>query len=465
MKKAVNVFLCVLFLLSLRPGEAMAVVGGNYSHFAFAQNEIRIFLNGQEIFMDTAPVIEAGRTLVPARFVLEAMGAVVEWNDSTSTVFVKMDEKTIELPIGNRTVRINGSPLRLDVPARLIGNRTFIPLRFVTENLGAEVYWDAVGRTIYLQLLSLEEVLIRQEYSPYYRDLKVEVETYGIALGDTAQRVILLLGEPARKDATIYGYTWWIYNRDMLNYLQVGIKDGKVMTIYSCGGEWNFGTITRGSRLFELEEGFSTSDVLYVDSIWTAYKLHLPTLIFNNMVATFYYDAHDQDKITAVRLEDREVAVDRYVLFFKHRSSGGSSTGKKEPLPAQIMRDAEAGDERQIFDLVNAERARRGLPVLNWHGPAALAALGHSTEMFIHDYFSHYSEVTGKALDQRLDDQRIVFTFAAENIARGQLDGIEVHHGLMNSYGHRENILHKNVRSLGVGVYRECYTQNFVTER
>lgn len=460
LKKAVNVLVCVLFLLVLRPGEVMSEAGGSYFAFAYAQNEIRIFLNGQEIFMDAAPVVEEGRTLVPVRFVLEAVGAEIGWNDSTRTVFVNMEEMSIELPVGNRTVRINGSSVTLDVPAKIIGNRTFVPLRFVTENLGAEVYWDEVGRAIYLQLPSLEEVVIRPGFSPYYRDLKVEVETYGIALGDTAQKVLNLLGKPVREDATIYGYTWWIYNQDPLNHLQVGIRDGKAVSIYSCGGKWNFGAITRGSRVNELEAGFKMSDGLYVDSIKTVYKLHLPTLIYNNMVATFYYDAHDNDQITAVRLEDREVAGDRYALFFNHRSSDG----KKEPLLSHLMRDAEAADERQIYDLVNAERTRRGLPKLEWHRTAALAALGHSREMFIYDYFSHYSEVTGKALDQRLDDEGIVFSFAAENIARGQLDGIEVHHGLMNSYGHRENILHKRLRFLGVGVYRDCYTQNFVTE-
>jgi uncharacterized protein YkwD len=291
--------------------------------------------------------------------------------------------------------------------------------------------------------------------------LELHVETYGVALGDAAGKVLGLLGEPLWEDATIYGYRWWVYNRDPLHYLLLGIKDGRVVTIYTCGQDWHFGPVKPGTTLQELNEYFQLAGGLYVEETRTVYKLHLPTLIYDRIIVTFYYDALDSNKITSIRLEDRTVAGNRYALFFQYRSA----QGERESYNPQRLREAETADERQIFDLANAERARRGLPILSWHQLAAQAALEHSREMFIHNYFSHVSAVTGKTLDRRLDDQGVDFRLAAENIARGQLDGIEVHHGLMNSPLHRQNILNRELGALGVGVYRDCYTQNFVTEK
>ncbi len=463
-KKGFNlalIFLMLVFLFSL-PAEAFQDPPAGKAAAPQAKSDLQILLNGDELITGIPYFIEGGRTLVPARFFGEAMGAAVSWHSSAKTISVALDDIFLEMAIGGKTALLNGSPVALETPVRLLENRAYLPLRFIAESLGADVSWNSADRRIMVELPSLGSKPGREGHQlplSYYQDLQVQVDTYGISLGDPGQKVLDLLGEPARRDETVYGYRWWIYNRDYHNYLQVGIKNGFVVTLYTPGEKWNFGPLHRGCGLDLLNDHFETADRLFVEKEKVIYKLYLPTLVYNNLVATFYCDEQDNHKITAVRLEDRGAAEDKFGFFYKYRSRQGA----RDSFDPEKMRAAEAAEERQIFDLANTERSLRGLPPLDWNGHVALAALEHSREMYDYNYFDHFSPVTGVAVDHRLDKHGIKFTLAAENIARGQLDGIEVHHGLMNSLLHRENILHENLRSLGVGVYGDCYTQNFIT--
>ena len=467
-KALINLFIfSTAFLFFLLCGQALRIEGAPASNSAvsYGQADIGIFLNRKELFPDVPLIIDKGRTLVPVRFLLEAMGAQVEWRGDNGAVYIYLEDLSIELVMGSYTAHLNGRIVPLETPARLINGRAYVPLRFVAESLGASVIWVDEIRSVAIAygegFDDNVSGLLREERPATYSDLGLSIETYGVALGDTEEKVLQVLGEPDRVDPTIYGYNWWVYNRDLLHYLLVGIKDGRVVSIYTCGQKWRFGPVKPGTSLSELKKHFSTADGLYVEETRTIYTLYLPTLIYKGIMVTFYYDSLDNNKITAIRLEDRAVAEDRYELFFQYRSAQGEG----EAYDPRGMREAEMADERQIFDLANVERIRRGLPPLSLHQLAAQVAREYSREMFIYNYFDHVSHVTGKTLDQRLDANGIDFRLAAENIARGQLDGIEVHHGLMNSSRHRDNILNRDLKSLGVGVYRECYTQNFITEK
>ena len=118
---------------------------------SLAIQPLRVFLNDvQVVFPDQLPVIESGRTLVPARFVSEALGAEVTWNGATQSVTVVQEGKTIVLVIGQRNVTVEGRTVSLDVPARIINSRTMVPLRFVSEVLGAQVEWRADEYAVYI---------------------------------------------------------------------------------------------------------------------------------------------------------------------------------------------------------------------------------------------------------------------------------------------------------------------------
>lgn len=113
-----------------------------------AAGEVRVLVNGRQVQFDVAPVIESGRTLVPMRAILEAIGATVKWDGATRTVTATRGGTTAILTIGSRTARINGQRVTLDVPAKVVDGRTLVPLRFLSERLGEKVDWDGQTRTI-----------------------------------------------------------------------------------------------------------------------------------------------------------------------------------------------------------------------------------------------------------------------------------------------------------------------------
>lgn len=108
-----------------------------------AQAAPAVILDGQQLSFDVAPVIDNGRTLVPLRAIFESLGANVEWDSASSTVTATRGDTNIRLQIGNTTAYKNGVGVTLDVPGQLVQNRTMVPLRFVGEALGCSVNWNA----------------------------------------------------------------------------------------------------------------------------------------------------------------------------------------------------------------------------------------------------------------------------------------------------------------------------------
>lgn len=107
---------------------------------------IRLVINGQTVASDVAPVIVNGRTLVPARVIAETLGAHVDWDARTRRVTVTMGDTEVVLTVDSKKARIGGKPATLDVPALVLKGRTMVPLRFISEALGAEVGWDSQAR-------------------------------------------------------------------------------------------------------------------------------------------------------------------------------------------------------------------------------------------------------------------------------------------------------------------------------
>ena len=106
-----------------------------------------IEFNGNILGFDVPPIIEDGSTLVPMRFLFEQMGADVEWDGKTQTATATIDNKAVTFSIDNVNARINNKPAKMDVPARLVNGKTMVPLRFLSENMGYDVDWDADSRT------------------------------------------------------------------------------------------------------------------------------------------------------------------------------------------------------------------------------------------------------------------------------------------------------------------------------
>jgi len=139
----------------------------------------------------------------------------------------------------------------------------------------------------------------------------------------------------------------------------------------------------------------------------------------------------------------------------------------QERVPLQIgtpVLNIDAEAERKMFDLVNAERIKVGLKPLKWDVKIRDVARAHSRDMFERRYFSHINP-EGKDVGDRLTDAGISFFIAGENLAYAP-DVLRAHEGLMNSPGHRANILNPDYRKIGIGVvdggiYGQMFTQNF----
>jgi hypothetical protein len=108
------------------------------------------YINGKRIQLDAPPFIEAGRTLVPLRFIGEAFGAKVAWIAEQNKAVISLGQKTIEVTIGSKTALVNGKEHSLDVAAKISQGRTFVPLRFIGEAFGASIVWESESKRIIL---------------------------------------------------------------------------------------------------------------------------------------------------------------------------------------------------------------------------------------------------------------------------------------------------------------------------
>jgi len=123
---------------------------GPQTSAAAQHSDIRIFLDRRPLVSDVAPYLvpEHNVTLVPLRLIGEGIGANVHWDPAAKTVTVVQKGRTIVMMVGEKTALVNGNPVELRYPPQLIKNRTMVPIRFVSEQLGLGVEWRQSSRTI-----------------------------------------------------------------------------------------------------------------------------------------------------------------------------------------------------------------------------------------------------------------------------------------------------------------------------
>ncbi|PRO65821.1 copper amine oxidase N-terminal domain-containing protein [Alkalicoccus urumqiensis] len=115
-----------------------------------------VIIDGERQYYDQPPVIDSGRTLVPLRGIFEELGAQVYWDQATQTVSATGPAR-VELTIGENRAFVNGDSVSLDVPAQIRQGRTLVPLRFVGEALGASVNWNGATRVITIKSPEIEK--------------------------------------------------------------------------------------------------------------------------------------------------------------------------------------------------------------------------------------------------------------------------------------------------------------------
>jgi len=115
---------------------------------AAAQPPITVVLDGEPLTLDAPPIQVAGRVLVPLRGIFERLGASVSFDPLAQTVTARRGTVVIVLRLGSREARVGDRIVTLDVPALALQGRTMVPLRFLSEALGARVDWEEGTRTV-----------------------------------------------------------------------------------------------------------------------------------------------------------------------------------------------------------------------------------------------------------------------------------------------------------------------------
>ena len=136
MKKTVSIILMVVFMASC--------ICVN------AKSDIKVTLDGNEVyFPDVKPFIdERDRVLVPVRFVSEALGALVNWENESRTAVIKQDKDEIRYTVYKPMAYLNGEMIVMDTYGILKGQRTMVPIRFISELLGCTVVWNENSSTV-----------------------------------------------------------------------------------------------------------------------------------------------------------------------------------------------------------------------------------------------------------------------------------------------------------------------------
>ncbi len=148
-----------------------------------ASTDIRLVIDGESIETSPQPFIHNDRTLVPLRVISEQLGAQVDWNDQDRTVHIvkggrsvvlRIDSRLVEYDTGEKTYNIS------DVAPFIVEDRTFVPLRLVSNALGVEISWDDSSRTVYIDSTRAASI------SPFY-DMEISSVVPGQDITGTTQ--------------------------------------------------------------------------------------------------------------------------------------------------------------------------------------------------------------------------------------------------------------------------------------
>jgi uncharacterized protein YkwD len=283
-------------------------------------------------------------------------------------------------------------------------------------------------------------------------------------LNASDNKIIETFGDPNRVDPSAYGYDWWIYNKDHESYIQIGLKDNKVVTIFVMGENINtepYSITSPSSSIFKSIPLVGAIDIDYQEG---SYRFELseeemvirPLVAIGDNWAQLYFDKFTQ-QLSSIRYLTPEILI----MQRPYNMSFRGDLVEPPELAEELWEDIEDGEEQQILDLTNILRGRHQAKLVKWHEETAKVAYGHSKEMFEENYFSHTSPVSGD-LASRLTDGGVMYSQAGENIAANYTDAAAAVIGWLNSDGHRKTMLDDVYSHLGIGVYQKHYTQNFI---
>lgn len=339
----------------------------------------------------------------------------------------------------------------LDSVDRTIENITDDPE--VSQALdGAKNFTSRVGAQLQSLIASNSIELPEAVAKPELVETDSLFAIHNVTLGMDKDEAQEKVGMPLRLMRNEYGTDWHSYHQDYQNYVLLSYdKDNKVNGMFT-NQDLIFSTegISMDSTKAEVRsllgvplKSLQKGNVQYILDTREEYDVFKT----ENTYTTVFYDIHEEDTVTAVQVIHEELENERTEIYTE---------------PTEELKE---GYEYLLFELTNSARIQRELPLLKWDEQTRMTARKHSEDMAENQYFSH-TNLAGQSPFDRMNEDGITFYVAGENLAYGQYSSIFAHEGLMNSMGHRENIVKPEFGYLGVGTAfnsenQPYYTANF----
>lgn len=255
-----------------------------------------------------------------------------------------------------------------------------------------------------------------------------------------------------------YDMTWNMMSDDYEDFHLAGTKNGqqvggyetrKGTTVFgiTVGDKQNTVKAKYGEPLKAIRKGNKNYTQSYIDKYNNETS---GTYLIEDQYVTFFYDAHKQDIVRSITWVDAETENTKSTFF---------------ATPTVELRNS---FEHLMVELINEARVAEGLHPLTYTPEHNSIARKHSTSMAKNNYFNH-EDLNGLRGGERMKNAGLSYAWWGENLAYGQYSAIYAHEALMNSLGHRENILRKEFTHIFVGVdFNEkgqpYFTMNFFSK-
>lgn len=188
----------------------LATILNDRKEIEINDDKITIFLNDSILYFDVEPKMINDRIMVPIRKIFESLGSTIEWDENSQTVTAIKDDKIIVATVDNSTIWINGKPIEIDISPIMINDRVLVPVRFISESLGATVEWNDLTKTV---------IITNDNYKP---NISFVSEPFGYFKFDNKNLIeVVFGGVENRSGKTITEY--------VINYKFVDWKGEKVV--------------------------------------------------------------------------------------------------------------------------------------------------------------------------------------------------------------------------------------------
>ncbi|SDN33755.1 Cysteine-rich secretory protein family protein [Bacillus sp. OK048] len=325
------------------------------------------------------------------------------------------------------------------------------------------ILYDDIQQLLTQLGFHLEEMPLTLEKPVEKQQEKVELtppseqifSVHNIELGNAKTEIEHNLGAAKRISLNEYGTNWHTYHESYQNFFMIMYdENNQAAGLYT---NQDLLSSANGIKIGSAKEDVRSilgKPITKIQKGMVIYQLQEDNdndlFLLEDTYVTIFYDKHKNNTVTGIQIISKSLEENKKDFY----------TNETPAL--------KEGFEYQMFDLTNAARVNHHLPILTWDDHVKGTAREHSADMAKKNYFDHTNQ-EGQSPFDRMKEDNILFQLAGENLAYGQLSSIFAHEGLMNSLGHRENILRGDYEFLGVGVAfneksQPYYTQNYYTK-